>query len=902
MKPRFGQAARFFGETVHQLGRIVMLLFVLILGLVGLFAFRLSTAPLELPGLASKLATSVSGQGISVHMQEAELAWAGYRLGGGMPFFIRLREISVRNTVGTELARIPSADMVIPPADLFGARAPILINGHGATFPLVSAPVSWRATLRPGPGLTFASGDFFVTFGAGRFGRGENQVAISDAGFDLHITPGAVDVTDGRVTLAPTGQSAPHARFTFTARLGQAWQGRLNATLDAVYAPDLPQYWPPGLLALTRKWVVDNITQGRAHDAAFSFYLSAPENLSSLKLTNVTGQFTGDDLTLYWVPHGEPLTHLSGVFAMPDHDQAWITARSGQVGGVHLVQGRMHITNMAGHDQDGDLDLTLGGAVPDLVAALNAPPLALLKAAPAGLRAATGRFEGEVKLHIPFRPDLRPEDLAMKVKMSLHAVTMPALLPQLSFTNGEAEVTSDGHGVQAKATAQLGGAPASVLVDDQFGGDGRADIVVTGQATDNIWHQLGVADQDAGALTIAGRVPFSLHVQGPVKGTQSALFNADLSAATLALPGLAWAKKAGDAGQISATLMLEDGNLDGLRAFKISAPGLAVQGAAGADGVISLPDIHIARTVAHGTVTPPPQPGQPWRFAVSGAVLDLRRQTASSPHPPSGPAWQGQMSFSQVFLAPAPAPPLHNVSFTGVGQGGTAETAQINADDLSVTIAPAAGQRHAMALTTSDAGAVLRALGAYSAMKGGTLTLNDIYDDGGTSSGTLTLEGARFVDAPDVTKFLQALTLYGVAAAASGPGLLVDHAIMPFTTSHGVLTLNGARAFSSSLGFTASGTIEMRGLACVLDATIVPAYAVNTLLGKLPLLGHLFSAERGGGLIAMNAHITGRLTDPHVMLNPFSALTPGILRDIFGLGGHEGVKPVPVAPSPGSTK
>ncbi|WP_298281184.1 DUF3971 domain-containing protein [Acidocella sp.] len=897
MKPRFGQAARFFGETVHQLGRIVMLLFVLALGLIGLFAFRLSRAPLELPGLASRLATSVSGQGIGVRMQGAELDWAGYRLGGGMPFFIRLREISVRNAVGTELAHIPSADMVIPPADLFGAREPILINGHGATSPVVSAPVSWRATLRPGPGLTFDSGDFFVTFGAGRVGQGEDQVAIDNAGFTMRITPGAVDVRQGRVTLAPSGQSAPHAGFTFTARLGQAWQGRLNVTLDALYAPDLPHYWPPGVLALTRKWVVDNITQGRAHDAAFTFDLSAPESLNGLQLTNVTGQFAGDDLTLYWLPHGEPITDLSGEFTMPDRDEAWISASQGQVGGVHLVRGRMHITNMASHVQDGDLALSLAGTLPALVAALDAPPLALLKAAPAALRAATGQFAGKLKLHLPFKPDLRPEDITLKLRMRLHDVTMPALLPQLSFTGGEADVSADGNGVQAEATAQLGGEPATVKVDDQFAGAGRADIVVTGKATDNVWRQLGVSGPNNGGLGITGAVPFSLHVRGPVKGTQSALLSADLGAAALAVPSLAWAKKPGDAGQMSASLTLDDGNLAGLEAFTITAPGLAVQGQAGADGVIALPYIRIARTRAHGTLTPPSQPGQPWRFALSGPVLDVRRQTQSAARAPSGPAWQGRLNFGQVFLAPAPAPALEGFSFTGTGQGDGVDRAQITAEGLSLAIAPTAGQRHTMALSAADAGTVLRALGYYGAMQGGKLTLDDVYDESGASAGTLTLEGARFVNAPEVTKFLQALTLYGVAAAASGPGLLVEHAIIPFTTRDGVLTLNDARAFSSSLGFTADGTVQMNGLGCALDATIVPAYAVNTLLGKLPLLGHLFSAERGGGLIAMNAHITGQLTDPHVTLNPFSALTPGILRDIFGISGHESAKPAPVQPA-----
>jgi hypothetical protein len=32
----------------------------------------------------------------------------------------------------------------------------------------------------------------------------------------------------------------------------------------------------------------------------------------------------------------------------------------------------------------------------------------------------------------------------------------------------------------------------------------------------------------------------------------------------------------------------------------------------------------------------------------------------------------------------------------------------------------------------------------------------------------------------------------------------------------------------------------------------------------------------------VRAHIGGTLTDPDVSVNPLSALTPGVLRDVFG--------------------
>ncbi len=63
----------------------------------------------------------------------------------------------------------------------------------------------------------------------------------------------------------------------------------------------------------------------------------------------------------------------------------------------------------------------------------------------------------------------------------------------------------------------------------------------------------------------------------------------------------------------------------------------------------------------------------------------------------------------------------------------------------------------------------------------------------------------------------------------------------------------------------------------------MPAYFFNTLLGNIPLIGRLFSPERGGGLFAATYSMSGGLDDPAVAVNPLAALTPGFLRGVFGI-------------------
>ena len=82
---------------------------------------------------------------------------------------------------------------------------------------------------------------------------------------------------------------------------------------------------------------------------------------------------------------------------------------------------------------------------------------------------------------------------------------------------------------------------------------------------------------------------------------------------------------------------------------------------------------------------------------------------------------------------------------------------------------------------------------------------------------------------------------------------------------------------------TAKGQLDLATRTADLQGTIVPAYFFNSLLGDIPLIGKLFSPERGGGLFAATYAVRGSLDDPSVSVNPLAALTPGFLRGAFGL-------------------
>ena len=89
------------------------------------------------------------------------------------------------------------------------------------------------------------------------------------------------------------------------------------------------------------------------------------------------------------------------------------------------------------------------------------------------------------------------------------------------------------------------------------------------------------------------------------------------------------------------------------------------------------------------------------------------------------------------------------------------------------------------------------------------------------------------------------------------------------------------------MGITASGKIDFGTDTIDINGTNVPAYTLNSLLGKIPIIGTILSGEKGGGIFAASYKVSGPVANPKMSVNPLSALAPGFLRKL--MQGIEGI-------------
>ena len=179
---------------------------------------------------------------------------------------------------------------------------------------------------------------------------------------------------------------------------------------------------------------------------------------------------------------------------------------------------------------------------------------------------------------------------------------------------------------------------------------------------------------------------------------------------------------------------------------------------------------------------------------------------------------------------------------------------------------------------TEDFGEFLKRVGLTDRIVKGSVDSNLVQDKHGNLSGELEVSNFALTQ---MTFFMKAATLLGIVDAIRGEEYIAfDKAVIPFVfTPQNELEITDAVAYGTTLGLTLRGTLNSEKVD--LNGSVVPAYALNSFFGKIPLVGTIFSGEKGGGLFGVTYTVKGALKNAEFDFNPASLLAPGIFRRLF---------------------
>jgi hypothetical protein len=833
----------------------------------------------------------------------------------------RQRDGRITGTAGIELSQGAAHASLHAQAELTQAgthvtasTSPLSPAALATIFPglaALTAPVGLQLDATLSPQLALLGATAMLHAGSGVLHAGTGQVALRDADIAVQAAPapGGISVTmpNFRITLVPpTLATGPAPTLSGHATLTRDTAGiRAAFALDLDHAAfaDLPAYWPPGTGGGSRPWLVENITTGLAQDGHVQGTLTAAPDFSNLAVTSLGGTISATGLSVHWLRPVPPIEHASGKLTIENADTLQIDMPTGTQGPIQLSDGHIRIIGLSKKDQVGDISVHAEGGLADTLALLNHKRLGLLSRRPIAMQNPSGKVATTITVRLPLDARVKFDDITIAAKARLSDVHLGGVAAGRDLDDGQLALAVDTNDLKITGTGTVSAIPATlaVMMDFRDGPPSQVleHVTAQGTATPAEATQAGLPD----GIFTEGTAALSVDYSDRRDRSGEVDLAANLRSSALTTP-LGWTKGAGQTATASARLTLFDNSLTGIDQIRASGPNLAiashVETQGGALRVLRLDQLRIGQTNAAGSIAMPRTKGDRWRINLRGPTLDLstffkKRDADSTPDDDTrrGTPWTVDIAFDQVLLAKDEV--MNTVALHADDDGlhvqdgelSAGPTGQVRASITPLPPATPGGQSpgRKLIVDASEAGGVLLAAGVADNIRDGHLRVDAVYADTQPHAplrGTATLEQFRITNAPAVGRLLKAATLYGAVDLLRGPGLGFQKALVPFRWQQRVLHLDSARAFSASLGITAQGDIDLRQRVANVSGTIVPAYFFNQLLGKIPVVGKLFSPEKGGGVFAATYSVRGKLADPKIGVNALSALTPGFLRKAFG--------------------
>ena len=773
----------------------------------------------------------------------------------------------------------------------------------------IDAPTSLSATVGFNASFELDQIRADIQVGQGQIRVGQGNLTVRSGSVSLFGHPEDITITRGRFDLAESADRNPELVDIGGTVMHKAdrLEASLTLTLGQIDIADLPHLWPLGVADNARPWVTQHVTAGTVTRGSAAFVVEADDALRDIVLTKASGDLYGFNGVFTWIDNipATKQTDFHIHLADPDTLEIYVSSAHQQIrnssADLLIKGGQMRITGLSLQDQIAVIHIQVDGQLTSALSLLKEPRLHLLSAHPIALKAGGGEASATLDVRFPLESKLQINDILIRATAHLEKVRLLEVVGNQGLNNGAFDFSIGRDGLVLKGAGTVGAVPVVVNGAMDFT-SGPPDqvvqrIAVTGQPDAA---QLDYADVNVSDF-LTGPVPLAVAMIERRNGNASITINGDLTPTTIAVNPLAWNKRSGDTATASATLLLSHRRLAKIDSILLRGDGLLLKGSAAcADGQIRtllLDDIRLGRTQGRGTVHL--KDNQPVAVVLQGDQIDLSPKLTekTSRSKPSDTAkgmnigWTLDARFDHAILANGERAGDLLVNATGVGQAVRLLDAvgMMQAHSgFFIKIGPEGGRRHLL-VEAKDAGGFLRAIDAVRGMQSGHLMIDAILDspfDFHPIAGTATIDNAVVKNSPALGKLLQAITLYGLVDALRGPGMTFSNIVVPFHYDGVNLNMDQAHAYNSSLGLTADGKIALSSGATSLTGTIVPAYFFNSVLGQVPLVGKLFSPEKGGGVFAARFKVGGRIDDPTISINPVSALTPGFLRGIFDMFGH----------------
>lgn len=665
----------------------------------------------------------------------------------------------------------------------------------------------------------------------------------------------------------------------------------LKSTVSNVKTEQIPNLWPSALGTDAHTWVKENLSEGGLSRADFTLYFEGAE------LTDLFGDIQASGVTVRYLHPMKPIEQvIATVHLYPD--KVDIFATSGHVDGIELKKADLHFTDLKSAVSQASMDIQGSGPVRDVMTLIDSKPLEFARAFGLNPADTGGMGDVQVDLKFPLINELDISDVQVNVEASIRDGHFPTPIAGESISNGVFDLVVNNERLQLDGTAQLRQIPIELKWIEAFqktkNNAVQSMYLLSGTVTDEQLHSFY---QDISSY-MTGKMPLSVEVKKDFSGQTDVLAELDLTNASVVLYPIAVTKDANVPATAQIKTSLKSMNAPMRLSFVFNAPKIPIDIKGEVDWsqglFLNLDKVKAPRNDFSGVVSIKNNgesdirlKGGSWNMS---ELFDM--PIFQSTPPETYEDGEVKEKITNVQIEPPHIKldvdlktvilnvqkPLKFVQLSGERKGYQWHHLNLSAQGrvpLEVHYIP---QTKELRGECNDLGDLLARLNATDRFFGGKMRLSAKQNRTGSFVGDIVV---RQFNLKDPGFIIQAVTVLGIVDGIRGKELNFKMAKIPFElTPYQNIYISEGYANGMSIGLTIKGRASLSHLG--LSGQVIPAYIINSLPGKIPLIGRLFKDGDGGGLVGVRYELKGTPFHPVVEFNPLGSIAPGVLGTFFG--------------------
>ena len=682
----------------------------------------------------------------------------------------------------------------------------------------------------------------------------------------------------------------------------------LKSKTNSLLMDDLARFWPNYFAEPAWEWCKENLYSGKYQNADFEFEWSYDNKLKALGLSKLKGKADIKDGIVSYLEGMPTVTEVDGT-ANFDIGTIDIALNKGISDNIIINKGRVLLYNL---DKDKNyIDIKINGNtnVKDALRYIDHPPLEFTKDLGLNPDKIDGNVDIDLGLNFELYSDLKPEEIKVDVKAKLKNILFKDVIEGKDLKSPEASLDITEKKLEVSGLASLDEIPLKFDFKQEFKntnykGKGKFEF----RFDDILKKELNLKNTLLNEPYISGFANLTADLTIIDDQKSQLKINADLKNMFVDYSFLGFNKAINENGSIDVALTFFNNKLQNIPFFSLQKEDFSIEGSLSinAQGDISSIDIEKItgpKTSATAKINFKYTPTYNVKIDVSGNSYDLtelfskrekdqkQKSTANSNTPIDDDLESlpnTEISIAVNTLWTNPDTPIKNFSGGAIikngigidemhilGNHGTDRSIKFNLD-----YTPRNNNEHFLTIESNNAGSTLRVLRLYENMNGGILKIEARKGKDKKMIGHAKIRDFKIYNTPLMAKLLTVASLSGILDMLKGDGLVFSHFDAPFSYENKILKITDAKMFGNVLGLTSEGTVNRATSDINIKGIISPAYSLNSMVGKIPVIGKVL-AGRDGTVFALNYDISNTIDDPKININPLSILSPNSIKDLF---------------------